>query len=171
MKTNYSRHKSKEQRNHRVKIYLTLLVLCLVSISCIKQVNLYQPEDEEEEKKDPVYVVENVEDLKIESLMLRPDENEFIYGKVIFEPNNDKTVWTATIKNYQANLSQLKVVFKAVADHITVGNVKQVSGETPNDFRKELYFVCTLYIMNTESLHFQWLILPIVIPDFRCWLL
>ena len=65
--------------------------------------------------------------------MLRPDENEFIYGKVIFEPNNDKTVWTATIKNYQANLSQLKVVFKAVADHITVGNVKQVSGETPND--------------------------------------
>jgi hypothetical protein len=101
MKTNYSRHKSKEQRNHRVKIYLTLLVLCLVSISCIKQVNLYQPEDEEEEKKDPVYVVENVEDLKIEYLMLRPDENEFIYGKVIFEPNNDKTVWTATIKNYQ----------------------------------------------------------------------
>lgn len=152
MKTNYSRHKSKEQRNHRVKIYLTLLVLCLVSISCIKQVNLYQPEDEEEEKKDPVYVVENVEDLKIEYLMLRPDENEFIYGKVIFEPNNDKTVWTATIKNYQANLSQLKVVFKAVADHITVGNVKQVSGETPNDFRKEVVF--RLYTVHNEYREF-----------------
>ena len=31
MKTNYSRHKSKEQRNHRVKIYLTLLVFLVSS--------------------------------------------------------------------------------------------------------------------------------------------
>ena len=96
MKTNYSRHKSKEQRNHRVKIYLTLLVLCLVSISCIKQVNLYQPEDEEEEKKDPVYVVENVEDLKIEYLMLRPDENERLFLNPI------------TTKQY--GLQQLKII-------------------------------------------------------------
>lgn len=99
MKTNYSRHKSKEQRNHRVKIYLTLLVLCLVSISCIKQVNLYQPEDEEEEKKDPVYVVENVEDLKIESLMLRLTKMNLSMERLFLNP--------ITTKQY--GLQQLKI--------------------------------------------------------------
>lgn len=129
--------------------YLTLILLCLINISCVKQINLYEPDDDEEgNKSETPDVVERVEDLKIESLTLRPEENEFIYGNVDFSPNDDKTVWTATIKNYQADLSRLKVAFKAVADHITVGDVRQISGETVNDFRKEVVF--RLYTIYNE---------------------
>lgn len=140
----YRYSKAQSLLSIQFKMYMTLLLLCLINTACIKQVNLYQPNDEDKEEEgggtDVPDIVERVEDLKIESLMLRPDENEFIYGNVEFTSNADKTHWTATIKNYQADLSQLKVVFKAVADHITVGNVRQVSGETPNDFRKDVTF-------------------------------
>ena len=130
-----------------------LLLICQISISCIKQINLYQADDEEKEDKNEIPdIIERVEDLKIESLALRPDENEFIYGNVDFYPNADKTSWTATIKNYQADLSQLKVVFNVVADHVTVGNVKQLSGETPNDFRQEIVF--RLYTTYNEHRDF-----------------
>ena len=79
--------------------YLTLILLCLINISCVKQINLYEPDDDEEgNKSETPDVVERVEDLKIESLTLRPEENEFIYGNVDFSPNDDKTVWTATIR-------------------------------------------------------------------------
>lgn len=136
--------KIKRQQKVRIKMYLALL-FCFISISCIKQINLYQgdnekEEEKEEEKNDVPDIVERVEDLKIESLALRPTENEFIYGNIEFTPNADKTVWTATIENYKADLSQLKVVFKAVADHIMVGDVTQISGETANDFQKEVVF-------------------------------
>ena len=142
-------------------MYLMLVLLCLISVSCVKQINLYQADDDEKKEDnnnnnnvpDDPDIVDRVEDLKIESLTLRPEENEFIYGNVDFESNSDKTEWTATIKNYQADLSQLKVVFKAVADHITVGDVKQVSGETVNDFRKEVIF--RLYTTNNEYRDFK----------------
>lgn len=128
---------------------LTLILLCLINMSCVKQINLYESGDDEEgNKSETPDVVERVEDLKIESLALRPEENECIYGNVDFSPNADKTVWTAIIKNYQTDLSKLKVTFKAVADHITVGGVKQISGETANDFRKEVVF--RLYTVHNE---------------------
>lgn len=158
MRALYFKRKSQYQSNGRVKAGLMLVLLCLISVSCVKQINLYQADDDEKKEEnnnnnvpdDPV-IVDRIEDLKIKSLTLRPEENEFIYGNVNFESNSDKTVWTATINDYQADLSQLKVVFKAVADHITVGDVKQVSGETVNDFRKEVVF--RLYTTNNEH---QW---------------
>lgn len=106
---------TQSQLYNKLKICLTLIILCLISTSCVKQINLYHAdeEDKEDEKNTPD-LVERVEDLKFESLALSPDNNEFIYGDVEFQPNADKTRWTATIKNYQADLSQLKVTFKVV---------------------------------------------------------
>lgn len=153
--------------NGRVKIYLLLVWFSISCVSCIKQVNLYQSDDEKKEENNNVPedpepdTAYRVEDLKIESLTLRPEENEFIYGNVNFEANSDKTIWTATINNYQTDLSQLKVVFKAVADHIMVGDVKQISGETVNDFRKEVVF--RLYTVNNEYRDFK---LSVVNPAY-----
>lgn len=152
MKMYYSNETSQSQLNKRLKMYLTLILLCIISISCVKQINLYQGDKDKEEEKekgdDVPDIVERVEDLKFESIMIRPDENEFIYGNVSFKPNADKTKWTATIRNYKADLSQLKIIFEATADHITVGDVKQFSGETVNDFREEVVF--RLHTANNE---------------------
>lgn len=140
---------AQSQLYNKLKICLTLVILCLISTSCVKQINLYHADEEDkEDEKDTPELVERVEDLKFESLALSPDNNEFIYGDVEFQPNADKTRWTATIKNYQADLSQLKVTFKVVADHVTVGNVKQISGETSNDFRKDVVY--RLYTAHNE---------------------
>lgn len=139
-----------KQLNVRVKMYLTLLLLCWACFSCIKQVNLYQGDkDDEEEESDIPEIVERVEDLKIEYAMLCPEENDGIYGKVEFFPTNtSQTEWSATIKDYKADLSKLKVTFKVNADHVTVGNIQQISGKTTNNFQKNVVY--RLYTAHNE---------------------
>ena len=84
MRALYFKRKSQYQSNGRVRTGLMLILLCLISVSCVKQINLYQADDDEKKEDnnnnvpdDPV-IVDRVEDLKIESLTLRPEENEFI---------------------------------------------------------------------------------------------
>lgn len=123
-------------------------VLLLIVFSCID--GLHKKDDPDEEE--PVGPVDRVEDLKIESLSIRPGENEFIYGNVDFTSNTDGTEWSAKIENYQADLSRLKVMFRVVADSVTVNGVEQVSGVTANDFTRKVVF--RLYTSGGEHRDF-----------------
>ena len=126
------------------------LLLCLFSLilfSCVKGLDKKEPDDDE-----PVDSAERIENLKIESLAFRPEENEFIYGKITFTPNADSTEWSAIIENYQADLSKLRVAFSVVADSVTVNGVKQESGVTVNDFTRKVIF--RLYTSHGEHRDF-----------------
>lgn len=116
--------------------HLFLYALLLTLASCVHGLD----KKESEEEEDPIVPVDKIEDLKIKSLSLRPEENEFIYGKVAFTPNSDSTKWIAEIENYQADLSKLKIVFTVAANSVTVNDVKQESGVTANNFTHEVIF-------------------------------
>lgn len=130
-------------------------VLCLISavwavsvlFSCIKKPDAPGPENGGDE---PPKQVENVADLKINSLEIRPEENEFIYGNVVFAPNAAGTEWTASIENYKADLSQLKVVFDVDAARVTVNGVEAESGSTILDFTPPRKVVFRLYTVHNE---------------------
>jgi len=113
-------------------------VLLLAFVSCTH--GLDKKIDDEEEPVVPIEPVDRVEDLKIESLELRPEENEFIYGRVTFMPNSDSTRWSASIENYKAKLSGLKVAFGVKAARVTVNGTEQKSGMTANDFTHDVVF-------------------------------
>lgn len=133
---------------HGVLRLLPMLAFCML-FSCIDKPGDFKPKDDDDNGGDePAGKVENVGDLKFEMLMLRPDENEFIYANVVFVPDAAGTEWTAEIENYRADLSALKIVFKAVADRVTVGAVEQVSGQTANDFRQAVVY--RLYTAHDE---------------------
>lgn len=128
------------------------LVTAMAFFSCIDKPDAPGPGKDDDDDDDPTTSVERVEDLKINSLSIRPEENEFIYGKVAFTPNADGTQWSAVIEDYKADLSSLKVVFDVVADRVTVGSVKQVSGSTSNDFTRTVVF--RLYTVHDEYREF-----------------
>ena len=117
---------------------LFVYVLLLAFVSCTH--GLDKKIDDEEEPVVPIEPVDRVEDLKIESLELRPEENEFIYGRVTFMPNSDSTRWSASIENYKAKLSGLKVAFGVKAARVTVNGTEQKSGMTANDFTHDVVF-------------------------------
>lgn len=125
------------------RLWVLSCVLLFIFCSCTHRLNKNEPNND-----DSSSLVEQVEDLKIESLMLRPEENEFIYGNVVFISNADGSEWTAKIENYQTDLSQLKVVFNVVADSVTVNGVAQESGITVNDFTHKVIF--RLYTVHGE---------------------
>lgn len=128
------------------------LMTTMAFLSCIDKPDVPGPGKDDDDDDVPTTSVERVEDLKINSLSIRPEENEFIYGKVVFTPNAAGTEWSAVIEDYKADLSSLKVVFDVVADRVTVGSVKQVSGSTANDFTRKVVF--RLYTVHDEYREF-----------------
>ena len=126
-----------QECNYSLVKYLRFLTcgLLLTFLSCINGLDKDEPDD-----SNPSDEVEQVKDLKIESVLIRPEENEYIYGKIVFTPNIDSTEWSAKIENYKTDLSQLKVVFRVAADSVTVNGIEQESGVTINDFTRKVIF-------------------------------
>lgn len=130
-------------------VRLLLLAAVCLSLSCMERIPSV---GKNPDTPDPSNRVERVEDLKFLSLQLRPADNECIYGTVTFTPNAAGTEWRATVEGYRTDLSALKVAFTAVADRVTVDDVEQVSGQTPNDFRRSVVF--RLYTVRNEYREF-----------------
>ncbi len=124
---------------------LLLLIGSMTTTSCVKKLtyvdpnpseqNPSTPDDDKDENPDIT-----VDQLKFKTVCLSADANEGIYGDVDFVADATGYNLTATITNYKADLSQLKVTFEAVADQVTANGTTQVSKETVNDFRQPVTF-------------------------------
>lgn len=120
------------------------LLMAVVLISCIDKPDTSSGKEDGGDDTS----VEKVEDLKIHSLTIRPEENEYIYAPVSFTSDASGVNWSATIENYKADLTRLKVIFEVDAVRVTVGDTEQVSGVTANDFTNEVVF--RLYTVHGE---------------------
>lgn len=120
------------------------LLMAVVLISCIDKPDTSSGKEDGGDDTS----VEKVEDLKIHSLTIRPEENEYIYAPVSFTSDASGVNWSATIENYKADLTRLKVIFEVDAVRVTVGDTEQVSGVTDNDFTNEVVF--RLYTVHGE---------------------
>lgn len=124
------------------------LLMAVVLISCIDKPDTSSGKEDGGDDGGDDTSVEKVEDLKIHSLTIRPEENEYIYAPVSFTSDASGVNWSATIENYKADLTRLKVIFEVDAVRVTVGDTEQVSGVTANDFTNEVVF--RLYTVHGE---------------------
>ncbi|MEG1644913.1 MAG: CotH kinase family protein [Alistipes sp.] len=112
----------------------TLSSLCLVSMlalnACVKSVD---PAPKPDPNPNPDGVI-TYDDLKVNSFMLRPENNERIFGALIFNADATGMQWSGQIDHYKTDLSKLKITFDVVATKVTVGDAVQESGITANNF-------------------------------------
>ncbi len=124
---------------------LLLLIGSMTTTSCVKKLTYVDPNPSEQNPSTPDDGKDEdpditVDQLKFKTVCLSADANEGIYGDVDFVADATGYNLTATITNYKADLSQLKVTFEAVADQVTANGTTQVSKETVNDFRQPVTF-------------------------------
>lgn len=115
------------------------LLMCL---SCSKDVYVEpdpEPKPNPDDDNPKVEKVITVDDLKIKSISISPDDNPAVYGTVTFK-QDDSGIYKGKIDHYKTDITSLKATFDVVAARVSVNGVDQDSGNTANDFSKQIVY-------------------------------
>lgn len=115
------------------------LLMCL---SCSKDVYVEpdpDPKPNPDDDNPKVEKVITVDDLKIKSISISPDDNPAVYGTVTFK-QDDSGIYKGKIDHYKTDITSLKATFDVVAARVSVNGVDQDSGNTANDFSKQIVY-------------------------------
>lgn len=111
----------------------------LMCLSCSKDVYVEPDPEPDPDNKPDVEEVITVDDLKIKSISISPDNNPAVYGTVTFK-QDDSGIFKGKIDHYKTDITALKATFDVVAARVSVNGVDQDSGNTANDFSKQIVY-------------------------------
>jgi hypothetical protein len=128
-----------------IRILALLLTAILTFSSCVDVSDLI--DDDSDYIEPPItYVFSDVDSLKFISYRIDDTINPKIYSDVFFTYHSDDNKYKADIQYYHTDLSSLKSIYRTNATRVTVNDISQISGYTPNNFNNVITY--RLYTIN-----------------------